>query len=201
MATNPRGFQSSAAASTPIPDVVDATLWPTSAYFGAPVVVVSTLDPDGTARLAPTSAACSHWHTVILSLNAGSPALANLQRQGQCVLNVPGSDLGPRLQRLDGSADAGDCGFAAAGLTPLASRIVLPSRAAECPFQLEAELTAVHPSRALPSLAVVSPTINATIVELIIRHVHVASYPLVPEAGGVDWASWDPFRSPRFLAN
>jgi flavin reductase (DIM6/NTAB) family NADH-FMN oxidoreductase RutF len=142
-----------AAASKPIPEMVEATLWPTGAYFGAPVVLVSTVDPDGTARLVLTSAACSHWHTVVLSLNAGSPALASLRRQGQCVLNVPGPELGARLQRLGGSVAPGEGGFAAAGLTPLASRIVMPPRVAECPLQLEAELTAVHPSKTLPSLA------------------------------------------------
>jgi flavin reductase (DIM6/NTAB) family NADH-FMN oxidoreductase RutF len=180
--------------------MVDATLWPTGAYFGAPAVILSTLDPDGGPRLVPTSAACSHWRTVVLSLNAWSPTLANLQRQGQSVLNVPGPELGARLQRLRGSADPGEDGFAAAGLTPLASKLVLPPRVAECPLQLEAELTAAHPSTALPGLALVSPTIDVAIVELIIRHVHVAAHLLTPGAGGVDWESWSPLHSPRFLA-
>ena len=200
MTTNLRTAQPPAAASTPIPEMVDATLWPAGAYFGAPVVLLSTLDPDGTARLVPTSAACSHWHTVVLSLNAHSPTLQSLQRQGQCVLNVCGLELGARLRRLGGSAGTREGGVAAAGLTPLASKVVLPPRVAECPLQLEAELTAVHPSTALPSLALASPTIDTAIVELVIRHVHVASYLLTPQAADVDWESWNPLRSPRFLA-
>jgi flavin reductase (DIM6/NTAB) family NADH-FMN oxidoreductase RutF len=200
MIITPRTSRLPPVASTPIPEMVDATRWPSGPYFGAPVVMLSTLNPDGTPRLVPTSAACSHWHTVVLSLNASSPALANLRRQGQCVLNVAGPELGAHLQPLGGSAATGGGGFAAAGLTPLASRIVMPPRVAECPLQLEAELTAVRPSRALPSLALVSPTIDVAIVELSICHVHVAAYLLAPGAGGIDWASWNPLRSPGFLA-
>jgi flavin reductase (DIM6/NTAB) family NADH-FMN oxidoreductase RutF len=182
------------------PEMVEATHWPAGPYFGAPVVILSTLDSDGTARLLPTSAACSHWHTVVLSLNAGGPALANLRRQGQCVLNVAGPELDARLERLRGSADPREGGFAVAGLTPLASKVVLPPRVAECLLQLEAELTAVHPSTAVPSLALVSPTIDVAIVELIIRHVHVALDLLTAGTGDIDWAAWNPLRSPRFLA-
>lgn len=49
-------------------------------YFGTPVVLVSTLNPDGTANLAPMSSAWWLGQAAMLGMGANSQTAANLRR-------------------------------------------------------------------------------------------------------------------------
>ncbi|MEP7088222.1 MAG: flavin reductase family protein [Gemmatimonadota bacterium] len=135
------------------------TIDPAILYFGTPVVLVSTTNADGTANLAPMSSAWWLGRSCMLGFGARSHTPANLQRTGECVLNLPsvnqvaavnrlarttGSNPVPPHKLAMGYRHEGDK-FAVAGLTPLESMTVAPPRALECPVQLEAKVEAVHP--------------------------------------------------------
>jgi flavin reductase (DIM6/NTAB) family NADH-FMN oxidoreductase RutF len=127
-------------------------------YFGTPVVLVSTLNPDGTANLAPMSSAWWLGQSAMLGMGANSQTAANLQRHGECVLNLPSSILVDAVDRIalttgkpeivgykaaQGYRYVADK-FALAGLTRQESELVAPPRAGECPIQMECKVTAVH---------------------------------------------------------
>jgi len=132
---------------------------PAILYFGTPVVLVSSLNEDGSPNVAPISSAWWLGWNCMLGFGARSQTPANLLRQGECVLNLPSVDqvsAVDRLARTTGSnpvpphkvamgyrheADK----LAVAGLTAQASDLVRPPRIAECPVQLEAVVTASHP--------------------------------------------------------
>lgn len=161
-----------------------ATIDPAILYFGTPVVLVSSLNADGSANLAPISSAWWLGRSCLLGFGARSHTPANVLRQGECVLNLPSVaqvDAVDRLAKTTGSSPVpphkqamgyrhvGDK-FGAAGLTPLPSDTVAPPRVAECPVQLEAVLVGHHPIEAA------HPDRRGKLVALEVRvvRVHVA---------------------------
>src|SRR5262249_3999026 len=62
---------------------------PAILYFGTPVVLISTLNEDGSANLAPMSSCWWLRQTAMLGLDPTSQTTINLLRTGQCVLNLP----------------------------------------------------------------------------------------------------------------
>lgn len=132
---------------------------PAILYLGTPVVLVSTLNEDGSANLSPMSSAWWLGWSCMLGFDASSKTVQNLERTTECVLNLPSSDLAAKinaLARLTGSdpmpAHKAALGyrserdkFRAAGLTEEPSTLVSPPRVAECPIQLEAILADTRP--------------------------------------------------------
>jgi flavin reductase (DIM6/NTAB) family NADH-FMN oxidoreductase RutF len=96
---------------------------PAILYFGTPVVLISTLNSDGTPNLAPMSSAWWLGHHAMLGLAGSSMTTQNLLRERECVLNLP--DV--------------------AKLSAIPSDLVRPPRVAQCPIQLEATLVEAHP--------------------------------------------------------
>ena len=79
---------------------------PAILYFGTPVVLVSTLNEDGSANLAPMSSAWWLGKSCMLGFGARSKTPDNLRRTGECVLNLPSvHQVGAvdQLARLTGS--------------------------------------------------------------------------------------------------
>ncbi len=127
-------------------------------YFGTPVVILSTLNEDGTTNLAPMSSAWWLGQDAMIGMSIHSQTSANLLRNGECVMNLASSaqvDHVDRLALTTGRVDVPAYKramgyrfvpdkFAAAGLTPAVSEEVGPARVAECPVQLEARLVAHH---------------------------------------------------------
>jgi flavin reductase (DIM6/NTAB) family NADH-FMN oxidoreductase RutF len=135
-----------------------AQIDPAILYFGTPVVLVSSLNEDGSANLAPMSSAWWLGHNCMLGFGARSKTPANILRTGECVLSLPsvrevaavdrlakttGSDPVPPHKVAMGYRHVKDK-FAVAGLTAAASAEVAPPRVAECPVQLEAKLVGRH---------------------------------------------------------
>ena len=132
---------------------------PAILYFGTPVVLVSTLNEDGSPNVAPFSSAWWLGQRCVLGFGARSQTPQNLRRTGECVINLPSVEQVAhvdRLARLTGSDPMPPHKVAmgyrferdklgAAGLTPVPSFDVAPPRIAECPVQLEARLRAVLP--------------------------------------------------------
>ena len=57
-------------------------------YFGTPVVLVGSRNPDGTPDLAPMSSAWWLGQSCMLGLGNSAQTTANLLRERQCVLNL-----------------------------------------------------------------------------------------------------------------
>ena len=176
---------------------------PAILYFGTPVVLVSSTNPDGSANLAPMSSAWWLGRSCMLGFGARSHTPANIQRTGECVLNLPsvdqvaavnrlarttGSDPVPEWKAQNGYRHVRDK-FGVAGLTSLESELVAAPRVAECPIHLEAVLESVHPlavrdaERRGRSLA----------LELRVVRVHVAESVRLPgHANRIDPDRWRP---------
>lgn len=116
-------------------------------YFGTPVVLISTLNEDGTYNLAPMSSVFWLGWRCMLGLAAGSKTPQNMIRTGECVLNLPSVEevaAVNRLARTTGSNPVPEGKvrkgyryepdkFGVAGLTPMASATVAAPRVRECP--------------------------------------------------------------------
>jgi len=128
-------------------------------YFGTPVALLSTLNEDGTANLAPMSSTIFASWRCILGLQGNSKTVENLRRTGEMVINMPSVDQVSAVDRLAKTTgtfpvpeDKVARGFyyeknkfGTARLTPVPSEIVAPPRVLECPIQLEAMLVAERP--------------------------------------------------------
>ncbi len=127
-------------------------------YFGTPVVLISTLNEDGTPNLAPMSSAFWLGWRCIIGLGAAAQTAQNLLRSRECVLNLPsvqeaaavnrlalttGSNPVPQYKSARGYRHVKDK-FAWAELTPVTAETVAPPRVRECPVQLEAVMETAH---------------------------------------------------------
>jgi flavin reductase (DIM6/NTAB) family NADH-FMN oxidoreductase RutF len=126
--------------------------------MGTPVVLISTLNEDGTANLAPMSSAWWLDMSCMLGLGTRGKTFENLQRTGECVLNLPSSEMVSAVDRLALTTGVNPVPeykarmefryvadkFALAGLNADSSELVRPPRVAECPVQLEAVIENIH---------------------------------------------------------
>lgn len=163
-------------------EVMHITVEPSILYFGTPVVLISTLNRDGSSNLAPMSSAWWLGWNCMLGLGSRSHTSQNLWRERECVLNLPSIEQVSavnRLARLTGSDPVPPHKqamgyrteknkFGISGKTPMASDLVGAPRVVECPVQLEAVLEAVHPFGTRPDKA---PTAFAFEVRIIRVHV------------------------------
>ncbi|KAK3071328.1 hypothetical protein LTR53_008833 [Teratosphaeriaceae sp. CCFEE 6253] len=134
------------------------TISPAILYWGTPVVLVTTVNEDGSANIGPISSAFWLGNRCMLGLESNSQTTINLRRTGQCVLNLPSDDMvAPvnALARTTGTEVVPEIKislgyryekdkFKVAGLTQQESELVRPRRIQECPAQMEAELAGVH---------------------------------------------------------
>lgn len=122
-------------------------------YFGTPVVLLTTLNRDGSSNITPMSSAWALGNRIVLGLGEGGHGLANLRQHGECVVNLPGPNLWERVEALASFTGADPIPdykknvfrhtkdkFAISGLTVAPSHHVRPDRIAECPLQIEAQL-------------------------------------------------------------
>jgi len=132
---------------------------PAILYFGTPVVLISTLNEDGSYNLAPISSVFWLGWRCIIGMATTSKTVQNLRRTGQCVLNLPsvnevqavnnlalktGMNPVPEAKQGRGYYYEPDK-FGVAGLTPVPSQKVAAPRAMECPVQMEAHVAEIHP--------------------------------------------------------
>jgi flavin reductase (DIM6/NTAB) family NADH-FMN oxidoreductase RutF len=176
---------------------------PSILYFGTPVVLISTLNENGTYNLAPMSSVFWLGWRCILGLGAFSQTTQNMRRTGQCVLNLPSvNEVGAvnNLARTTGANNIPEAKlrrgyryeedkFGIAGLIPIPSETVAAPRVLECPVQLEAVVMAVH------DLAADDPVQKGYIVtfEVRIQRVHLEESILMPGVPNkVDPEKWRP---------
>src|SRR5579875_602357 len=80
-------LRSAAQQPTPYAVIMLTTTNPAILYFGTPVVLVSSLNADGSANLAPMSSAWWLGWRCMLGFGARSATPQNILRTGECVLN------------------------------------------------------------------------------------------------------------------
>lgn len=127
-------------------------------YFGTPVVLVTTLNEDGTPNLMPMSSAWALGRRVVLGLGEGSKTLVNLRRERECVLNLPSPEHWTKVERLAPLTGMNPVPpekrhlfryekdkFGVSGFTPVASHVVAPPRVAECRLQIESRVCQFYP--------------------------------------------------------
>jgi flavin reductase (DIM6/NTAB) family NADH-FMN oxidoreductase RutF len=165
-------------------------------YFGTPVVLISSLNPDGTPNIAPMSSAWWLGQTAMLGLGTSSQTAQNLLREKECVLNLAPSTLVDAVDRLAMTTGTpvvpqykADMGyryepdkFGTARLTALPSEIVRAPRIAECPIQLECEVIDSHPFGRTSAVAIQAGVVKA----------HIEDNLIIPGTHYVDPAGWDP---------
>lgn len=127
-------------------------------YLGTPVVLVSTVNDNGTHNLAPISSVFWLGWRGVLGIAADSQTTRNLLRTGECVLNLPSANevsAVDRIARTTGKNPVSDFRramgyvyepdkFGCAGMTRVSADTVAASRALECPIQLEAVVASTH---------------------------------------------------------
>jgi flavin reductase (DIM6/NTAB) family NADH-FMN oxidoreductase RutF len=149
----------------PASDFEFVAITPKILYFGNPVAVVTSANPDGTANLAPISSFWVLGWTLVLGLLRDTKTLGNLETNPDCVVNLPSPDLWPQVERLAPLTGLDPVPeekaqkfryesdkFAAAQLTPLESECVSVPRVKECPAQLEARVRKIHVLEGEPRL-------------------------------------------------
>jgi flavin reductase (DIM6/NTAB) family NADH-FMN oxidoreductase RutF len=166
-------------------------------YFGTPVAVISSLNPDGTTNLAAMSSFWALGDRFVLGLTRFGQTWANLERRRECVLNMPSPREWEHVERLGHTTGRAELAeyhrsagigyaedkFAVSGFTPLASERVAALRAAECPVQIEARILAVH------AAADDAPFRYVEVQKLL---VHAERRVLTPSATRFDIGSWSP---------
>ena len=178
------------------------TIKPSVLYFGTPVALISTLNPNGSTNLSPMSSAWALGNRVILGLGGDGQAFANLSRCAELVINLPSEGLWEKVERIAPTTGKQPVPtykqaqgyrfeaqkFMRAGLTPLASETVTPLRVADCPLQLEAIMLTHH------SLTPVEQDgdMNMPIVEARVSRVHAHPNIMIPGTNYVDTKKWKP---------
>ncbi|NDI33986.1 flavin reductase family protein [Chengkuizengella sediminis] len=168
-------------------------------YFGTPVVLISTLNEDGTPNLAPMSSAWWLGQSCMLGMSRLSKTVQNLEREGECVLNLPSADLVAAVDQLALLTGKNPVPkykekmgyryepskFEIAGLHQNPSTLVKPPRVAECPVQLEAVVQMLNPIH--------DPNSSLAAIEVSIKRVHVDENILVDgEKDYIDPEKWNP---------
>lgn len=167
-------------------------------YFGTSVILISTINEDGTPNLAPMSSAWWLNQSCMLGMSSKSQTVQNLIRERECVLNLPSIDLVAAIDRLtlltgrnpvpESKAKRGyqheADKFGVAGLTPLPSELVEAPRVKECPVHLEARLVKLHPFEEPSSLVA---------MEVHIEKVHIEEKLLMDgQSNYIDPSKWNP---------
>lgn len=176
------------------------TIEPKILYFGTPVALISSLDEDGITNLAPMSSLWALGWTMMLGLLDETKTAENFARHPECVINLPSPEMwqqAEKLAPLTGKNPVPEIKarqfrfekdkFGAAGLTPIASEVVRPLRAAECPIQMEALVHRLHPMSG-QKLGELGGGIAA---EVEILRVH-ASEEFIQGDNYIDPAKWSP---------
>jgi flavin reductase (DIM6/NTAB) family NADH-FMN oxidoreductase RutF len=178
---------------------VHKTIEPTILYFGTPVALISTLNPDGTANLAPMSSAWWLGWSCMLGLGQMGQTSDNLIRTRECVINLPSDELVSHVDRLAMTTGKDPVPekkqqwgyrferdkFGVAGFTADDSITVGAPRVRECPVQMEG---IVHDYRPF------GKNVSANMFEIHIQKLHVDEALLVGDASRphIDPVKWRP---------
>jgi flavin reductase (DIM6/NTAB) family NADH-FMN oxidoreductase RutF len=166
-------------------------------YFGTPVVLISSRNPDGTTNLGPMSSAWWLNRSAMLGMAVGSQTVQNLLERPECVLNLVEPAMVAALDRialLTGSREMSDAKrargyryepdkFAAAGLTRSPGSQGVDA-VEESPINLEGRIEAIH------QIGGADSTLRA--LEMSVQRVQVRDDLLMDDDRYIDPLRWDP---------
>lgn len=152
---------------------------PSILYYGTPVILLNTLNQDGTTNISPISSSWALGNIIILGSSTLGKAYENLNNHPECVINVPNPDLWKNVEKLAPltgkdpvPSEKKAIGFSfqkdkylASGLTEEKSQVVTPSRIMECPIQIEARLLNIRVPEYSTGLAIIE-------TEALVVHAH-----------------------------
>ncbi|PFO63080.1 flavin reductase family protein [Bacillus cereus] len=165
-------------------------------YYGTPVILLNSLNEDGTVNISPLSSSWALGDCIILGIGLGGKAIENLEPHPECVINVPSPSLWENVEQLapyTGKNPVPDYkkknGFTyekekydISRLTPTKSKSVKPTRIMECPIQIEARVKHIR----IPDYSS-----DFAIVETQAIHVH-AHKEIIIEENHIDPNKWSP---------
>lgn len=174
------------------------TVEPKVLYFGTPVVLISTRNPDGTTNLAPMSSAWWLGYYAMLGMGTSSQTVKNLVDRPELVLNLVDPAMVAALDRialLTGSAEMSDAKrargyrfepdkFAAAGLTRTPGAVTGLDAVEESPITLEGRIEAIHP--------IGGPSEHLCALTMKVEQVQVHDDLLMSNDRYIDPLRWDP---------
>lgn len=177
------------------------TISPKILYFGTPVAIVSSANPDGSTNIAPISSFWALGWTIVLGLLRDTKTLQNLEANPECVVNLPSPEMWRQVEMLAPLTGLNPVPeekaakfhyepdkFSAAELSPLASERVRVPRVRECPAQLECRVKKVH---ALEGDARLHALTGGAAVEVEVLCVHIRK-DFVLKGDYVDAGRWQP---------
>ena len=174
-------------------------LTPKMLYFGTPVLLISSLNGDGTTNIAPMSSAWWVGNTAMLGMSVNSQTVRNLQERPLCVLNLVDAtmiDAVDRLALLTGRSDVPEYKqargytyepdkFGAAGLTANRFGDDMPDGVAESLIQMEGRVQDIR--------EIDGPDSGLRAMEVSVVRTHVDDSLLMTDHPNyIDPLSWDP---------
>ncbi|WP_438824962.1 flavin reductase [Bacillus sp. JJ722] len=165
-------------------------------YYGTPVILLNSLNEDGTVNISPISSSWGLGDCIVLGIGLGGKAIENLERHPECVINVPNPSLWENVEQLapytgknpvpdykkKNGFTYGKEKYAISRLTPTESKSVIPTRIMECPIQIEARVKHIRIPEHSPNFA---------IVETQAIHIH-AHKEIIIEGNHIDPNKWSP---------
>ncbi|MFI8685821.1 flavin reductase family protein [Rossellomorea sp. NPDC077527] len=172
------------------------TIKPSILYYGTPVILLTTLNEDGTTNISPLSSSWALGDCLVLGLGLGGKAIENLRNHPECVVNVPSPELWENVELLASLTGKNPVPeyklknkfrhekdkFGASGLTKQISEDVKPHRILECPLQIESVVKHIRVPEHNQSFAVVE-------VEAIKVHAHKS---VIIDDNHIDANKWSP---------
>ncbi|HEY9337324.1 MAG TPA: flavin reductase family protein [Kribbella sp.] len=174
------------------------TVEPKVLYFGTPVVLISSANPDGTTNLAPMSSAWWLGYTAMLGMGTSAQTVKNLTERPELVLNLVDPAMVAALDRialLTGSEQMSDAKrargyrhepdkFAAGGLTREPSELSGLDSVLESPINLEGRIESIT--------GIGGPDSHLCALEMKVERVRVREDLLMSNERYIDPLRWDP---------
>ncbi len=171
------------------------TITPGMLYYGNTIILLSTLNPDGSTNIAPMSSSWALGDTIVLGMALDSQTAHNLKERKEAVLNLPGPELWSSVERLGDLTDAPQGRrqhghgsipyadkFAEIGLTRASSQQVRCAGIDECRLQIEA----------VAERCVADIHHEFLIAQLHVLEVHADPNIVVPGTQHIDPTAWRP---------
>lgn len=161
-------------------------------YFGFPVILLTTIDPNGKTNITPISSSWCLGKNVVIGLGTQGKAFENLQTCGEAVLNLPSAQMWQTVEKIapftakdpipdfqQGIYQQCEDKFTLADLTAEPCVQVKPHRILECPMSAECRVQQINERE------------GYAIVELALLTVHVETELILAE-NKIDPEKWQP---------